>query len=317
MKVTVWMTAYNHEKYIRQCLDSVLSQKTDFEFDIVLGEDVSTDDTRKIVLEYAEKNPGKFKLFLPEKNTGMMNMDVATLKLCEGEYLALMNGDDYWIDENKLQTQADFLDRNPDTVLCYHRARVDNENDGTSFETVYLEKDEVLPAESLLQGYNPIMTATVMMRNVFKMPDWYSVLPYGDMPMYLMLSQTGKIKYIDKLMGVYRIHSNGDWQGDSVKNNLLKDLKFYEFMNEKLDHKYDHLIKKIFAQRYFDIVISSINRNEIGEARDSYEKLLSSDKEFLENNKEDLGKIREILYEEKDLSVYKDLLNKSVKWKVS
>ena len=168
MKVSVWMTAYNHEKYLEKCLDSVLSQKTDFDFEIVLGEDCSGDRTREIALEYQIRYPQIIKLFLPENNIGMMDMDVATYSLCKGEYLALLNGDDYWTDENKLQTQADFLDANPDTVICFHKAKVENETDGSVFETVYPEENDTMPFESLLHGYNPIMTPTVMIRNILR-----------------------------------------------------------------------------------------------------------------------------------------------------
>ncbi|MBK8553002.1 MAG: glycosyltransferase [Ignavibacteria bacterium] len=262
MKVSVWMSAYNHEKYLAQCLDSVLRQRTNFDFDIILGEDCSKDRTREVALEYQKKYPEKIKLFLPEKNIGMMEMDLATWGLCKGEYLALLNGDDYWTDENKLQTQSDFLDNNPDTVICFHKAKVEDETNGSSFETVYLEPNDTMPIESLLLGYNPIMTPTVMIRNLWKIPDWYRELPYGDMPLYLMLAQKGKIKYIDRLMSVYRVHSSGQWQGESVYNNLLKDLKFYKVMNEKLDYKYDDLIKIIFAQRYFDLIIIDIDKKE-------------------------------------------------------
>ncbi len=105
------------------------------------------DKTREIVIEYENQYPGKIKLHLPEKNIGMMAMDVATWKMCSGEYIALLNGDDYWTDENKLQVQVNFLDTNSDAVLCYHQARVENETDGSSFKTVFPESGIELPIE--------------------------------------------------------------------------------------------------------------------------------------------------------------------------
>lgn len=316
MKVSVWMTAYNHEKYLAQCLDSVLMQKTDFDFDIVLGEDCSTDGTREIALEYQIKYPGKIKLYLPEKNIGMMQMDIATHVMCKGEYLALLNGDDYWTDENKLQTQADFLDRNPETVMCYHKAIVENEDTGYEFETVYLENSDTLPVESLFLGYNPIMTPTVMIRNILVLPDWYSEMPYGDMLTYLLLSQRGKIKYIDKLMSKYRIHSSGQWQGETVYNNLLKDLKFYRVMNEKLEFKYDNLIRQIFAQRYFDLILIDIKQKKYYQAKRFFKKLIFSGEEFLSSNKRDIINLYRILYEGADESKFEELLGRQVKWKI-
>jgi len=316
MKVSVWMTAYNHEKYLAQCLDSVLMQKTDFDFEIVLGEDCSTDRTREIASEYQKKFPDRIKLFLPEENIGMMEMDVATHGLCKGEYLALLNGDDYWTDESKLQTQSDFLDRNPDTVMCYHKALVENEDTGYTFETDYLETTDTLPVESLFLGYNPVMTPTVMVRNILDLPGWYAEMPYGDMLLYLLLSQKGKIRYINKLMSIYRIHSSGQWQGESVYNNLLKDLKFYRVMNEKLEYKYDKLIRHIFAQRYFDLILIDIRQKKYYQAKRYFKKLILTDTEFLKNNRRDIINLYRILHEGAYEEQFEELLNRQVKWKI-
>lgn len=317
MKVSVWMTTYNHEKYISQCLDSILSQKTNFEFEVILGEDCSTDRTREIVIKYRENFPDKIKLFFPERNMGAMQIDIPTWKMCKGEYLALMNGDDYWTDENKLQIQADLLDKNPDTVLCFHKALIVNETNGTSEETVYLEPDDTLPAESLLNGYNPIQTSTVMHRNIVEVPEWYSELPYGDMYFYLMLSQRGKIKYTDKLMSVYRIHSQGHWQGDSIKKNLVKDLKFYGVMNKLLNRKYDGLIRRIYSQRYFDLIICNLKQNSYDDAKYYYRMLSQIGGQFLEDNKADISKLKEILFENRAAGDFPDIIGRDVKWKVN
>ncbi len=317
MKVSVWMSAYNHEKYISQCLDSVLNQKTDFDFDIILGEDCSKDRTREIVIDYKNRYPDKFRLYLPEKNIGMMEMDIATWNLCTGEYIALLNGDDFWTDEYKLQTQANFLDNNPDAVMCYHKARVENETTGYVFDTVYPESGGELTAKFLLLGYNPVMTPTVMIRNILTVPDYYRDLPYGDMPLYLLLSQKGKLKYIDKLMSLYRIHPSGQWQGESVYNNLLKDIKFYEIMNEKLNYRYEDLIDKIFSQRYFDLTLHCININDTDKAKEYYSRLLEKNKNFSQIKKEDSDLLEEILFGKTDKSLHQDFLKREVKWKIN
>ncbi len=317
MKVTVWMSAYNHGKYLERCLDSVLSQKTDFDFDIVLGEDCSLDNTRQIALSYKEKYPGKFKLFLPDKNIGMMEMDVATQPMCTGEYLALLNGDDYWTDENKLQIQADFLDARQDTVMCYHKATVINDDTGYEFETVYLENSDILPVKSLLKGYNPIMTPTVMMRNILPLPDWYCEMPYGDMPTYLLLSEKGKIRYIDRNMSTYRVHGSGQWQGDSMYNNLIKDLTFYRKMSEVLGERFRKDISVIFGQRYFDIVLANIRKGNTEQAGRYFRKLLVTDRDYLRRNIRDIFAMHGIIYEGVPASKYDELLSREIKWKVN
>ena len=113
-KVSVFMITYNHEKYIAEALDSILMQKTDFDFDIVIGEDCSTDATRRIVLEYSRKYPDKIKLLLHNVNVGFISNMMYVLEACTGKYVAMCEGDDYWTDPFKLQKQVDFLEASLD-----------------------------------------------------------------------------------------------------------------------------------------------------------------------------------------------------------
>ena len=96
--VSVFMMTYNHEKYISEAIEGVLMQNTNFDFDIVIGEDCSTDNTRQIILDYQRKYPGKFKLLLHKENIGAMANQMAVLQACSGKYIAMCEGDDYWID---------------------------------------------------------------------------------------------------------------------------------------------------------------------------------------------------------------------------
>ena len=120
MKVSVTIITYNHEKFIRKTLDSVLMQKVNFQYEIVIGEDCSTDNTKKILLEYQNKHPGKIRLLLAENNQGLVRNFMQTYRACKGEYIATLDGDDYWISSRKLQKQVDFLDRHGDFSMCFH-----------------------------------------------------------------------------------------------------------------------------------------------------------------------------------------------------
>ena len=130
--VSVSVVTYNHEKYISECLDGILMQKTDFPFEILLGEDESTDGTRDICIEYAKQYPDKIKLYLHSRDnnikingipTGRFNF-LYNLTHAKGKYIALCEGDDYWTDPLKLQKQVDFLEGNPDFAICFHNALV-------------------------------------------------------------------------------------------------------------------------------------------------------------------------------------------------
>ena len=132
--VSVCVQTYNHEKYIKQCLDSILAQVTSFDFEIILGEDDSNDNTRNICIDYAKNSPEKIKLFLRHRKdviyinnvpTGRYNF-ISNLNESRGKYIALCEGDDYWTDKNKLQKQVDFL-KSKDITVINHMALVDND----------------------------------------------------------------------------------------------------------------------------------------------------------------------------------------------
>jgi glycosyltransferase involved in cell wall biosynthesis len=113
MKLSVAILTYNQEKYIRQCLDSVLMQKVGLEYEIVVGDDASSDGTQDVLQEYAAKCSGKFVLLLSERNEGISKNYKKVLSACKGEYIALCEGDDFWTDAHKLQTQVNFLEKHP------------------------------------------------------------------------------------------------------------------------------------------------------------------------------------------------------------
>lgn len=118
-------------------------------------------------------------------------------------------------------------------------------------------------------------------------------------------------------MSVYRIHSNGQWQGETVYNNILKDLKFYEVMNKELNFKYDKNIKKIFAQRYFDLILADIRNDNKVSALSFMNKLDQTDPEFIENNSREINILRNILTDKENKNDHTDLLSREPKWKVN
>src|ERR1700745_2179124 len=113
MKLSVMMITYNHEQFIAQAIESVLMQKVNFDFEIVIGEDCSTDGTRAIVLDFQHRYPGRIALILRPRNIGPMWTKESTLAACRGQYLSILEGDDYWTSTDKIQKQVDFLDSHP------------------------------------------------------------------------------------------------------------------------------------------------------------------------------------------------------------
>ena len=118
--VTVRTSAYQHESYIKQCIEGVLMQKTTFQVEYIIGEDYSTDSTRNIVFDYAKKYPDLIRVITADYNVGMKANGLRCIKHSRGKYMAMCEGDDYWTDPFKLQKQVDFLEQNPDYVLSFH-----------------------------------------------------------------------------------------------------------------------------------------------------------------------------------------------------
>lgn len=205
--VSVCMVTYAHAEYISQALDGIIEQKTDFAFELVIGEDCGPDGTRRICIEYQQKYPDIIKLNLQEKNIGAQNNFIDTLSKCQGKYIALCEGDDYWTDPHKLQKQVDFLEANPDFSLCAHTANV--LQFGELIESEISGKDVVNFKDILAQSWG-IMTASIVYRqDAFQIPAWYRNIINGDYALQLIVSMRGKIKILPEAMSVYRRHPGG------------------------------------------------------------------------------------------------------------
>ncbi|NJB81741.1 glycosyltransferase [Wenyingzhuangia aestuarii] len=203
--VSVFMLVYNQEQYIEQTILSVLNQKTSFPFNLVIGEDCSTDNTLRIIKTLKNKYPHKIKLLKSKNNIGLIHNFVRTVKECDGEYIAICDGDDYWIDEYKLQKQVKFLEENKDHSIVFTNKK-NLFSDGNLIESKD-EKPETSDFKDLIKG-NYIASVTVLFRNKIRnltIPEWFLKYPYGDWPLYLLIINDGsKIKYLNEYTAIYR-----------------------------------------------------------------------------------------------------------------
>ena len=228
MTVSIFLLTYNQEQFIAQTINSILMQKTNFNFQIVIGEDCSADATRSICKTFAEKYSNKIKL-LPalEKNIGLIANYMRTIKACEGKYIAICDGDDYWIDENKLQKQVSFLEDNPNYSIVYSKLKK-LFPDGTFKESIQRKLKQAGDFDDLVFE-NVIPSVTVLFRNrqnISAVPTWITNFPYGDWPTYLwILKDGGKIHFMDEITAVYRMHIGVSAQvRKSSSNTLLVNL---------------------------------------------------------------------------------------------
>ncbi|MEN9919885.1 MAG: Spermidine N(1)-acetyltransferase [Bacteroidota bacterium] len=211
--VSVFMLAYNHENFIKQAIEGIVTQKTNFSFELIIGEDCSTDNTRNLCIEYRNKYPEIIKLILPEKNLGAAANSVNVLNACKGKYIAFCEGDDYWTDPNKLQKQVDFMESNPDYSIIYHRVNIfDQVSETLKLEELNkLDVEKTYTIENLSYG-NLMHTASVMIRREnLKFEKLEASKIVGDYFLWMLCANNGKIMYQPDVMAVYRIWEGSAW----------------------------------------------------------------------------------------------------------
>ncbi len=207
-RVSVLTVTYNQERYIEQTVHSALMQNTDFDYEIVIGEDCSTDRTRDILLRLEAEHPSRLRLLLRNRNLGGLNFR-ETFSACTGEYIAWLDGDDYWTDPCKLARQVAFLDEHPQFAGCAHVVRQLGEHaDHGLFPNP-------CPAEFTfdeLLAENRFATCSVMYRRrLDSFPSWFQHCTMGDWPLHILHAVHGPFKVFPEVMGVYRIHEGGVW----------------------------------------------------------------------------------------------------------
>lgn len=243
-RVSVLIIIYNQERFLRQAVDSALMQQASFGYEIVIGEDCSRDGSAAILEEYKRKYPDRIRVFFNERNLGANRNFVKTYGECRGEYVALLEGDDYWINPDKLQKQVEFLDVHQECSMCFHNARVtyeDNERDDRDFRSP--GQKQHLKLEDLFEG-NLISPSSAMFRKgLFDcFPEWFYDLYFGDWTLHILNAQHGDIEYLDQLMSVYRIHGSGISR--SRKQITLSKVKLYDYLDEHFNHKYSPVLDR-------------------------------------------------------------------------
>ena len=227
VKVSVHMPAYNHERYIAEALDSALMQSTDFNFEIVIGDDCSTDNTKAVALEYVERFPEKIRLIAHEKNLGIWANDQAIIRACRGEYIAWLESDDYWSSPDKLQKQVDFLDRNADFSACFHWAqRLDNSATPATWKNGPVELKPYYSIDDLLENGHFVPSCTAVFRgDLIREPlEWTRNTPFLERTYFARFALNGKIGFIDEEMAVFRYHDKGIYGKATSVQNLQSEI---------------------------------------------------------------------------------------------
>jgi glycosyltransferase involved in cell wall biosynthesis len=238
--VSVIMITYGHEAFISQAIEGVLLQKCNFKIELIIANDCSKDNTDLVVKRIIAEQPNVnwIKYTCHTENKGMMANFIWALQQAQGKYVAICEGDDYWTDPCKLQKQFDFLESNPNYLLCAHRI---GEQNGSKFYSIENNKIEYTFSDFSISGScNGIYTCSMIFRNIpnildIWMLDWVLRLDGGDHLILLLSTMNGhKVKLLNDQMGVYRIHDGGVWSSSTIEKKVKDAIISSKLYNSNL-----------------------------------------------------------------------------------
>jgi glycosyltransferase involved in cell wall biosynthesis len=272
--VSVLMITYGHEKYIKQAIEGVLMQECDCEIELIIANDCSPDKTDEVIKEIINIHPKSswIKYIKHEKNIGMMANHLYALDQCQGKYIAICEGDDFWTDSLKLQKQVQFLEENEDYGMVYSKANILNQNTGniekvvlgkktSSFEQLVLHSDipnlTTVFRSELLQNYLEEIGSEITTK-------WLM----GDYPMFLFFYNKTKFKFLDEITAIYRMSNESASRSLQSKKNIAYHKSTYEiqiFFINKFNGSYDvkKQIEDLFVQRLVGAIDSIVFMDEI------------------------------------------------------
>lgn len=262
IKLSIVLITYNHEKYIRESIESIIMQDIPFSYEVLIGEDCSVDSTPKILRDMLKTLPSNFHIFFRKENMGMNANLIDLIYRARGDYMIILEGDDYWLDRNKLKKQVEFLENNSDYVACSHRTLIVDENSESKTKIHIAEKRN--NGDYTFYDFRswklPGQTTTILMRNVFKDHLEYKKLFVdmypGDRTIAYILLVNGKIFFFNEKMSAYRlITKNSDNFSATVKSDYEFCRLHAEFLNNLYVFSTDIGLKKkerdVLAQLYF------------------------------------------------------------------
>ncbi|REB08726.1 glycosyltransferase [Sporosarcina sp. BI001-red] len=292
--VSISCITYNHEDFIADAIEGFLMQKTNFDYEILIGEDCSTDRTREIVEAYIAKYPDRIKLVTSEKNVGAAKNEERLFRLSQGKYIAECEGDDYWTDPYKLQKQVDYLEENPECTMCFHAAEIVRAPKiPTGRRVAPYGTDRISPIRDIILGgggFCPTASLVYPKNAVTEPPEFLMNSHVGDYPLQLILSSQGHAYYINECMSVYRTDVKNSWTNQfntstNIKERMIEvnkgDIQILMAFNLYTDFKFKDWVEQAIYEKKYAIVISSRLPKDPDDRRfEEYLKSLSIKKRF-------------------------------------
>jgi glycosyltransferase involved in cell wall biosynthesis len=246
-RVSVLLRAYEQERYIARALESILDQRG-VAFELLVGDDASTDGTREVIERYARAHPGLIRTFFPERNLGHGGraLFAALLGRAQAEFVARLDGDDFWTSPEKLERQVAYMDDHPECAICFHDV-VCRYEDGSRPDARFTGPRAVrqIDMHQLLDGCQIASCATLFRRDaIHPLPEWYLSMPWDDAPLYVLAAERGTIDYIPDVMAVYRIHDQGTYRGLPRVRVLELQTGYYAYLPVPPEYQ-AHLRRKL------------------------------------------------------------------------
>lgn len=255
VRVSVHMPAFNHEPYIARAIESVLAQQVDFGYELVIGDDASTDGTRAVAIEYARRFPDKIRLLCNDRNLGMFDNDQRILQACRGEYIAWLESDDYWTSPSKLQKQVELLDAHPEYQACFHRASCV----GGGVPATWLGGPPIAKAcytiDDLLAYGHFIPSCTLVFRAaaVRAAAGWTRHTPFLERTYAARLAVSGPIGFIDEELAAFRYHAGGIYARSSPLEQIASAIATHRLLGTHLRLRRRTAYRAGLARMYADL----------------------------------------------------------------
>lgn len=270
IKVSIYCLSYNHAQYLTQTIESIVTQKTNFRFELVIHDDASTDGSDQIILNYQEKYPDVIRSIIQKNNQYSKGVNISKeilFPLFKGKYIAICEGDDFWCDINKLQKQFDFLEEHPEYSACVHNTRILLDGKDIKLTVNSIQYDTTLDIYKMIKtGANQFQTSSVMYRKKLmdkeNRPHFVDMIEtVGDYPLSVYLAISGKVFYFKDVMSTYRMSTKNSWTAN-VKYNKSKFLKVKKQAIEMLKeansyskYKYDKEFNKAILWQEYEAAI--------------------------------------------------------------
>lgn len=273
--VSISLVAFNQGAFIREAIESCLMQQVDFEYNIIIHDDASNDNTSQIIMEYAKEHPDKIIPIIQTENQwskGIEIIDKFIIPHANSKYIAFLESDDFWIDPLKLQTQVDFLENHPEIAMCFTATKRIFPNSSKKpklkryrrHDAVCTEKDVIRWGGSLVD-----MCSAVVRRSVFDdAPEWYYHAQTWDLTLPLLSLLHGKVHYLNKVTAVYRYLVSGSWTQKNVreyerrKRNRMKVIRVTDGFDQETKYTYHNFVRGRLTPLIIEVLLLSKKDDE-------------------------------------------------------